>query len=277
MKLRRGLLGVWGCLLCLGIPLACDEQPAPVPSLSDVAVRFVGRPYAAGPLEQADGVERLTADTSAFDCVTLVETALALRRWEQLPGEERSSERFRAFLQDIRYRGGVLTDYTSRLHYTSDWIADNIGKGWVEDVTVSLAAKAEERFGLQDVAAVLALDVHLMSRFPGRYPVLRQHPEYTVVMKCIEDGINERSMMYIPRIKLVAVTPFLEDGTIVAFTTGRDGLDFAHLGLVRLVDGVPYLLHASSSARQVTVSERPLSDYLAGVSHFSGAVFLRAL
>ena len=37
-------------------------------------------------------------------------------------------------LQMLRYRQGQLTDYTSRLHYFSDWIIDNTAMGFVREV-----------------------------------------------------------------------------------------------------------------------------------------------
>ena len=38
-------------------------------------------------------------------------------------------------LQKIRYRDGVIDGYTSRLHYTSDWIENGVRQGFLEDVT----------------------------------------------------------------------------------------------------------------------------------------------
>ncbi|KAA6304419.1 hypothetical protein EZS27_043932, partial [termite gut metagenome] len=66
--------------------------------------------------------------------MTFVEYVLAMSLG---PPQKKDIEgvEFRKYLRQIRYRDGRMEGYTSRLHYVSDWINDNIRKGLIEDVT----------------------------------------------------------------------------------------------------------------------------------------------
>ena len=45
----------------------------------------------------------------------------------------------------------------------------------------------------------------------------------------------------------------LSDGDMVALITNTKGLDATHVGFIKIVDGVPHLLHASSKAGKVII------------------------
>ena len=89
----------------------------------------VGTPYKANTLDayiKAGGdpaAEPLEVSLTMFDCVTLVESCLALARLAATEGEP-TWEGFGKEIERMRYRGGVRTDYASRLHYFSEWISD---------------------------------------------------------------------------------------------------------------------------------------------------------
>src|SRR5690606_26000414 len=97
-----------------------------------IARWFVGERYTPCTLETGDA-ERLVVDLDDFDCVTYVETMLAMAR--VLGRGTPSYDAFRDELRRIRYRGGEIAGYASRLHYFSDWIADNERLGIVRDLT----------------------------------------------------------------------------------------------------------------------------------------------
>jgi N-acetylmuramoyl-L-alanine amidase-like protein len=83
-----------------------------------LADRFVGRPYIVNSLIGGPHKpEKFVVNLEAFDCVTLVESILALAR-------STSSTGFLKELKQIRYRQG-LVDWTARLHYFSDWMKSN--------------------------------------------------------------------------------------------------------------------------------------------------------
>ena len=48
----------------------------------------------------------------------------------------------------------------------------------------------------------------------------------------------------------------------MALTTNIKDLDVTHVGIIKMVDGVPHLMHASSKQGKVIVDDLSLSDYL---------------
>ena len=96
-----------------------------------IAREFIGKPYVAHTLE--DSVEMITVNIDELDCTTFVETVLALA---YTVNERRTSWHDFVFnLERIRYRGGQLNGYGSRLHYICDWMADNTYRGNLDDAT----------------------------------------------------------------------------------------------------------------------------------------------
>src|SRR6185503_3904966 len=131
-------------------------------------------------------------------------------------------------------RGGRLDGYLSRLHYTSEWIADNIAKGVLEDVTPSLGG------------VPFPLRVDFMSRHPERYPALRDNPALADSMRDIERRINSTRRTHVPRDRVTAIERKLRSGDLVAITTSLWGLDYAHTGIIIREGAKARLLHASS-------------------------------
>lgn len=79
---------------------------------------FLGRPYTINPLiGSAEKPEVFTTSINGFDCVTFVETVLALAR-ASTAGE------FTEWLRKIRYEGGRV-QWERRNHYMTGWIRSN--------------------------------------------------------------------------------------------------------------------------------------------------------
>src|SRR5215468_8086962 len=91
-------------------------------------------PYVASTLELYDDREVCSVDFRGLDCVTFFELALALAR--MLKRGERTPESLLAEVTYLRYRGGQVSDYASRLHYLSDWFFDNQAKHVVRQITL---------------------------------------------------------------------------------------------------------------------------------------------
>jgi len=86
---------------------------------------FLGRPYLANSLIGSPAEpEQLVTRLDAFDCVTFVESVLALACCSR--PEDYDSE-----LSALRYEGGKI-DWATRHHYTSDWVARNVAAGRLE-------------------------------------------------------------------------------------------------------------------------------------------------
>lgn len=216
------------------------------------ARKFVGRPYVAHTLE-IFGDERLVVNTSELDCTTLVEnvTALTMCAYRQL-------YTFRDYLNalmSLRYRGGKLTDYTSRLHYFSDWIDDKRAMGLVEEVQ-----QPEPPF-----MAVQHLDISYMSTHARSYKALVACPEFIPVIKEQEKSLTGREYKFIPKAEVGntdIVKRAVRDGDIIAITCRKKGLDIAHLGFAVWKNDGLHLLNASMLHHKVVEEPMTLFRYL---------------
>jgi cell wall-associated NlpC family hydrolase len=87
---------------------------------------FMGRPYVECPLGGSPGGrEPFRAGLDGFDCVTYIESVLAL-------AVSRDSNDFADQLCRIRYVNGVL-DWSARNHYMTGWIRENVRSGLLID------------------------------------------------------------------------------------------------------------------------------------------------
>ena len=124
---------------CMGA-IRSVASPRSVGASTLAAARyFVGRPYVASTLEREP--ERLVINLREWDCTTLVESAVALARTAQSP-----TPTFDVYLRELsrlRYRTAVITDYTDRLHYFTDWIYENARRGLVRDVTAEIGGRVQ--------------------------------------------------------------------------------------------------------------------------------------
>jgi hypothetical protein len=228
-------------------------------SILRTAQFFLNTPYVGGTLE-GDSVERLRVKLRELDCVTFVENVVALHL--MLQSDQHTFANFCNILQKIRYRDGVIDGYLSRLHYTSEWHDNNRKKG-----ILSLPAIPACRSFTPEVS--------FMSSHCDAYPALKTHPEWCRQIVEIEKNIHQLSLCYIPKEQVKDSEPHLQTGDIIGITTLIKGLDVSHTGLVLVQNGRAYLLHASSDAKKVVVSDETLHDYLAGRKNHSGILVAR--
>lgn len=213
-----------------------------------LAKKFIGVPYVGGTLEGSP--ELVTVNLDELDCTTFVDVVAAL---SYTVGEGRTSWRdFIYNLERLRYRGGELNGYASRLHYICDWVVDNIHRGNIEDAT---------RMFPRTNYVVRSID--FMSANRDKYPALADSAEFARI-KNVEIGYRNHRFPYIKTTDLAAkeTKAAFRDGDIVALVTSAKNLDVTHMGIIIKKDGEPYLLHASSSNGKVEISERPLADYM---------------
>lgn len=221
---------------------------APGQRVASLARKFLGKPYAAHTLEGEP--EMLTVNIDSLDCTTFVETVMALAF---TAGEGRTSWRDFLFnLEKLRYRGGEMKGYPSRLHYISDWIVNNSHRGNFREVTNRIP----------DVSyAVKTID--FMSRHRQAYPQLTDEANYEGI-KNVEMGYRSHRFPYIKWNKTSSgkVVDALGEGDILAFTCAAKDLDVSHMGILTIIDGQPRVIHASSSAGKVVVAQHPLREFL---------------
>jgi hypothetical protein len=223
--------------------------------------RFLGAPYEPATLEQ-EGPEELVVNLRAFDCVTFVENAVVLAGLIRT-GKTGFAD-YLAVLERVRYRCGRLDGYASRLHYFTDWLYDNGRKGIVRDVTRSIG-------GLPFRKAFH----HLTDRRED-HPALKD-PATFRRLRLIEGICSRRPHFYIPKADLSGTESRIAGGDVIAITTHEKGIDVSHAGLaVRLGDEIR-LLHASSAAGKVVLSEAPLKSYLTARRSRTGIIIGRTI
>lgn len=229
--------------------------------MTKVAQQLIGVQYVGGTLD-GPGREMCSVDMLRLDCVTLFEVTLNMARIMHL-GKDSITDLVEA-VTFTRYRDGMLTDYTSRLHYTSDWIDNNIKKGVIADVTKELGGEP------------FPLHLGFMSKNPKYYPALVANPEFVDVMRAIEERVNATQRFIIPTSKIEQIENQLQDGDIIAIATSKAGLDYSHTGLIVRDGSRARFLHASSAQKRV-VFDKPIADYVSSVSTNLGITILRPL
>ena len=217
------------------------------------ARQFLGVPYVAHTLEVNDN-EQLVVNTRQLDCTTLVETVTALTLCARQG--KRSWNDYLQTLRTLRYRQGVLTDYTSRLHYFSDWIRDKQAMGIVTEI----------QSPNPPFTAVQQVKVDYMSTHPTAYKALKAQPKLVPVIRQQEQQLTGVKARYIPKSALRRSTKALrqavKDGDIIAITCNKKGLDIAHLGFaVWQKDGL-HLLNASMIHKKVVLEPMTFYRYL---------------
>jgi hypothetical protein len=245
-------------------------------SIGDLVARigetFVGTPYAPYTLE-APGEESLVIELEELDCVTFVENVLALARFVQTAPDDllaaNAGQKQRPFfariLEDIRYRGGELDRYPSRLHYFSEWIRDNHRMGLVRDVS-------EELGGVPDDEAIDFMTTH-----SDAYRQLGENPAFVSELRQAETRLNAAPRYYIPEDRIAGVEDHIRDGDIIAATSTVAGLDIAHTGIALWREGRLHLLHAPLVGGVVQISEVPLAERIQRIRGQDGVMVARPM
>ena len=246
--------------------LAVDEnlQARPINDvIVEVGKSFIGTDYVSHTLE-VDGDERLVINLTGLDCNTYLEYALVFSR--NIKQGKTTFDDYINELMLIRYRGGKIDRYPSRLHYFTDWIYDNEKKGIVKDITEEIGGDKME------------LNLSFMSSHPQYYKHLKENPEFIPLIKQQEEEINKRDYYFIPQEKIAEIENEIEDGDLLAFTSTVKGLDVNHVGIaVRLDDGRIHVLHAPTVGFQVEITKLPLAEYVMKIEKDSGVIVVRVL
>lgn len=234
-----------------------------------VGERAAGTPYEAFTLEayiRAGGdpsrTEPLTLSLTRFDCVSLVESCLAIAR---LAGWARPSEwaDFAREMERLRYRGGVREGYVSRLHYFSEWIHDNAARGGMRDLGRELGGERDER------------PLRFMTEHRDAYPALAHDGVFDGIV-AMERRLDAHPRWVVPTARIPAVSDRIESGDVVAFATSIEGLDVTHAAFAyRTGDGVLRVLHAPLSGGVVEITDATLHEYVRAIRRATGILVAR--
>ena len=250
--------------------LARREAPLG-PGATRVGELAAGTPYVPSTLEaylRAGGsprrTEPLTLSLTHFDCVTLVESCLAVAR---VAGGEGTPTwtRFGRQVERMRYRGGERRGYASRLHYFSEWIADGQRRGLVQD-------RGAELGGVED-----GRPLRFMTGHRNSYLALADDGVFREI-EAIERRLDGHARLVIPTKRVPEVVDRIDTGDVLAFATEISGLDVTHSAFAyRDPGGTLRVLHAPLSGGVVEVTRTTLPEYVAAIRHATGILVARPL
>ena len=206
---------------------------------------FLETPYVAATLEKEP--EQLVVNLRELDCVTFVENiyALSYTAHNGVPTFEKYCEN----LKNIRYRNGEISDYTDRLHYTSDWLFENQRKGLVS----LLSGKSQQ--------SPITFALNIMSSNPETYKQLKGKQALIDKIVAIEKEASSREFFYFPKDRIESARHHFHNGDMVAFVTSNKGIDISHVGLIYFDGDRLTFIHASSREKKVVIEKLSLQDY----------------
>lgn len=225
---------------------------------------LVGTPYRSYTLEIDDRIEAPSVNLEGLDCWTFFEVSLAFARMLDHPAAERTPQLMLHYIELDRYRNGTCNgEYLSRLHYLADWLADNDRRGLVKAIAREMPGAARHRNTCCE-----------MTNGWKHYRYLRANTSLLKPMRQEERRISGLEVWHIPKSRVAAIEPRLQNGDIIGITTRYPSAFCSHVGLAQRDEkGTLRFMHASSnkSTRRVVLDSR-LSDYLARYSGHAGII-----
>jgi hypothetical protein len=220
-------------------------------SFGDLVVRAaslqIGRAYYDAP--QTAGPEVLRIELKTLQCVSLVESSLAVARcvWRDDPGTA-------CFLKEVeasRYRGGAMAGYDSRLHYFTDWIEDNARRGRLK------------LLGAEVGAISVSQTFSFMSEHPAQYPALGE-ASIMGEIKRLEAQLSAEPHLVLDRADLATAQSRLENGDVIGLVSDKyPGMVIIHTGLVYVgKNGKRQLLHAAAWHKRVLITASDIANYI---------------
>ena len=228
-----------------------SEQPEGTNLMMFFGKKFINYPYVASTLDQ-NKEEALVINTKGLDCTTYVENVLTLTVCTKRKITD--FEGFCNVLKDVRYIEGKV-GYTTRQHYFTIWMEDNVKDGLVERVNLPDPPLSANRTPL----------VNYMTKHVEAYRMLNAHREWLPEIKAMEDKVSHTTFSYIPKQQLKDTNKYrdyINDGDIIAIVTDKAGLDVSHVGLASWHKDGLHLLNASSLHKKVIDEPMTLYQYL---------------
>lgn len=219
---------------------------------------FLESPYVAHTLD-LNTDEALVVNLKELDCVTYVETVLALSF--TACSNNLSMNYFKEMLIKIRYRTNEITDYASRIHYTSDWVFENEKNGLLKNISKGLSGIKETK------------KIDFMSAHRNAYKQLANDDAMLEKIGDIENRINDRGgFYYLPKHLIAAKANDIPHMAVIGFVTSIDGLDISHVGFAYHKNDKLTFIHASTAEMKVVIDAKSLSDYCFSQKNCKGIV-----
>ncbi len=234
-----------------------DDTRLPLPQLTvQVALQLSGTPYVGGLLEIEP--EQLHVFLDKTDCILFVELcasmALTLKGKRIVQGKELtdaapSYDLLLDNISNMRYRLGVVNGYSSRLHYTSEWLLQNHTNGVLQEYTAMFGTQYRQVFSF-------------MSTHPAYYRQLSDTTELNKIRQ-IEKRLSTLSYYHLTQSvwQTPKVISQIQNGDIIAFVSRQEGLDISHIAIAYEHKGEMHFIHASSKAGEVIIEPKTLIAY----------------
>ncbi len=225
------------------------KQKVP-PTFQQVFLRavwsFRGTPY-EGYGHDPIGPEHLIVKTEQLGCVSLVELSLAIARVAYCGGT--SPQTVLREIQKMRYRGGQIMGFPSRLHYFSEWLDQAIDNKMLADRTIELGG------------SYMSKEFNWVTAHPELYPPVTIK-ENRIALREVERELSQKKFPIIPQNDIAAIEPLLNEGDLVAIITTKPGIIISHVGMVALLGEKRHIFHASSYLKRVGTSGSTISGYV---------------
>lgn len=231
----------------------------------------IGTPYVPNTLEayiKAGGdptkAEPVIVSLTRFDCVTLVESCIAVARASD-EATKPTWDRFSHEVERMRYRHGKREGYSSRLHYFSEWISDGESRGLVHDLGRELGGIVDPR------------SLRFMTEHRSSYPALANDSVFAAIGE-MERRLDSNKRYYVPTDKIESISDKIMTGDVLAFATAIPGIDVTHAAFAyRGNDKVLRVLHAPLSGGAVEITRTTLPEYVARIRRSTGILIARPL
>lgn len=193
---------------------------------------------------------RLNVDT--FSPLMFVNTAIALAKASMRQGYA-DWRNFASELEGIALRRGIDGGYPSIMYHTSDWIIDNTTRGNLREYTEDFRGGVVDR--------TKSLDE--MTRYRKNFAALSDSATFEKV-RMTEMGFRTHRIPTLKKetIKKREVLDDIQNGDIVIFVPGRDGIDCWDLGIIAVEGGEPYMIHVSPATHEVVEEKESLLKYM---------------
>ncbi|HNY04930.1 MAG TPA: DUF1460 domain-containing protein [Candidatus Egerieousia sp.] len=234
-----------------------------VPDLMIMAAKMlIGTPYVAGTLDKADSNEQLTINLHQTDCIIFVETCLNLAITAHRSGKKATFQQFAENERVSRYRNGIIGSYSSRLHYTTEWIRQSEKFGNIKDITMSLGGD------------IYSHPIFFMSRNYQRYKQLTSAEELSHITE-IENNLNKTPITYIQKEKIADCEDKICSGDIICYMSATPGLDIAHVAIACVENGRVGFIHASFADMKVELDKMTINEYVNSRKSITGIKVIR--
>ena len=204
--------------------------------------------------------ERLVVNVDALGYVSYVEYALAYAL--TLEEHEPSAAKYHAQVQQMRYRGGVVDGYGSRVLYPTEWAQQLIDRGILREVRLG-GNRSHTR------------PIDYVSSHVDHFPMLQRDPSQLSVIKASEERLCSTSLGYLPTEKVERSLSAIRTGDIILFSSLDEGVDYHFVG-VALIEGEKLMfMHASVAMKNAVIQREGLLMFLQRQSTIDGITVLR--